>query len=122
MPKLGTLINQLGRLEDQKDELKRKLKVLEEKYNLKEAEVDAAMKKQGTELASGTAYQTERVIEEYPTVKDWNKLYAYIKRNNAWDLLQRRVGTKAWKDRRAKRPVPGIESFRKYRIKLKKLT
>lgn len=121
MPILGTLINQLGKLEDKKAELKKQLKAVEEKYNAKEKELEATMKELGTHSASGNAYGVERVVEEYPTVEDWNKTYAFIKRNNAWDLLQRRISTRAWNDRREKRPVPGITSFRKFRLKLKKL-
>jgi len=45
-------------------------------------------------------------------VQDWDKFYAYIKRNNAFDLLNRAVNAKAAKDRfehSRTHAVPGLE-------------
>ncbi len=47
-----------------------------------------------------------------PQVKDWDKLYAYIKRTAGFDLLNRAVNKKAVEARwLAKKDVPGVEAF-----------
>lgn len=47
-----------------------------------------------------------------PIVEDWDKFYAYVKKNNAFDLMQRRIADKAIEERWAdKKAVPGIGKF-----------
>lgn len=47
--------------------------------------------------------------DEYVEVEDWDKLYAYIKKNNAFDLLNRAVNSAAVKERLGKKvKIPGI--------------
>jgi hypothetical protein len=65
--------------------------------------------------------------EEVPQVKDWEAFYAYVKANNAFDLLQRRINPAALKDReealadnkRAKvKVIPGTEKFTAVKLSL----
>lgn len=52
-----------------------------------------------------------------PDVQDWDAVYAYIKRTGAFELLQRRIGVEAWRERNdAKRPVPGIAAQLAYKV------
>jgi hypothetical protein len=52
-----------------------------------------------------------------PTAKDWKLIYEYIKENDAFDLLQRRLTETAvavrWDD---KIQIPGIEAFPVYTL------
>ncbi len=47
-----------------------------------------------------------------PTVKDWTAVWAYVKKNNAFDLLQRRLNETAvaarWEENRE---IPGVDKF-----------
>ena len=65
--------------------------------------------------ASGIAGKVARVSLEkkaVPTVEDWSKVQAYIKKHNAFDLLQRRLNETAVKDRAENgKPVPNVGSF-----------
>jgi hypothetical protein len=65
--------------------------------------------------ASGVAGAIARVsieVKEIPQVSDWPALQAYIKKNDAFDLLQRRLSDTAvqarWDD---KKKVPGVIKF-----------
>jgi hypothetical protein len=59
--------------------------------------------------------------EDVPTVADWDKLYAYIAKNKAFDLLQRRVSSTAVEERwEAKKEVPGIKKFKRVFVSLTK--
>jgi hypothetical protein len=49
---------------------------------------------------------------DQPQVEDWDKLYAFIKKTDAWDLLQRRVNSMAYRERlQAEVIVPGVTTF-----------
>ena len=59
---------------------------------------------QAMELVGTTTYNSglatiSMVETEVARVQDWEQLYSYIKENNAFDLLQRRVSNPAWRDR-----------------------
>lgn len=52
----------------------------------------------GLEKASGKLATAGILTEDVPYVKDWDALYGYIKENDRFDLLQRRIGVVAWRD------------------------
>lgn len=59
--------------------------------------------------------------KEIATVEDWTKFYAYIKKNNAFELLGKRVNDKAVKERwEQKKAIPGITKFVRKVISLTK--
>lgn len=66
--------------------------------------------------ASGVAGKVARVTvttKEIPQVEDWPKFYAYVKRHNRFDLMQRRVAEKAVNDMLEEgEKVPGIKVFK----------
>lgn len=65
--------------------------------------------------ASGVAGKLCRVTvvkKDVPQVKDWPKLYAYVSKNKAFDLLQRRLSDAAVKERwDANKKIPGVDHF-----------
>lgn len=57
-----------------------------------------------------------------PHVKEWDKFYQYIKQNDAFDLLERRPGKLACKERwDAGEIVPGVEKFPVYKLSTSKV-
>ncbi len=56
------------------------------------------LKETGLEKASGKLATAGIIKEDVPYVKDWDALYGYIKENDRFDLLQRRIGVVAWRD------------------------
>lgn len=72
------------------------------------------------ELRKGIPHVGVVLIEKLkPTVEDWNALYVYIRENNAFELLHRRVTESAvqerWFDGVA---VPGVTKFPVFDIKV----
>jgi len=52
-----------------------------------------------------------------PAVKDWSQLYAYIKDNNAFELLEKRPGRLACKERwEHGEIIPGVDAFPSYSL------
>jgi hypothetical protein len=71
---------------------------------------------------TGSVARATIVKEVQPRVADWDKLYAYIKKNNAFELLQRRVSAAAVEERwDADKQVPGVETFTLVKVSLNKV-
>ena len=97
----------------------------EERYELQKA-IDAkkALEQALTEYfintlpksdSTGIAGKVARVqtgTKDVPQVEDWEALYKHIKKTGAFELLQRRLGEGACRDRwAAKKTVPGVGVF-----------
>jgi hypothetical protein len=77
------------------------------------------------EQASGVAGSLARaavVTKKIPVVEDWDALYKYIKKKNAFDLLNRALNTAACTERLENgEKVPGIGSFTAVTVSVNKL-
>jgi hypothetical protein len=72
--------------------------------------------------AKGNVASASLIILAVPQAKDWNKIYAFIKENNAFDLLEKRLARLAFRDRlEAGVVVPGVEVFQKQDLSLTKI-
>lgn len=82
----------------------------------------AAMRKAEINAIGGSTYATELKSEDRPTVKDWPKFYEYIKANDAFELLERRISSSAtkerWEDGIA---IPGVDRFQVDKLSFTKL-
>jgi hypothetical protein len=69
--------------------------------------------------AKGSRGQCELKPKDVPTPKDWKKIWTYIRKNQAEDLLQKRLNTEAvqlrWADGEA---IPGIEKFHVIKVSI----
>lgn len=52
----------------------------------------------GLSKASGAQATASITTSDIPFVKDWDAIHAYIKENDRFDLLQKRIGVVAWRD------------------------
>ena len=58
---------------------------------------------------------------EMPTPKDWQAIWNFVKANDAWDILQKRLSGKAVQERWDQEiMIPGIETFTKVSLSLTK--
>lgn len=81
------------------------------KEDEEEMREDLMLTLEGGEVKSvgGKVCRVTLVIQDEPTVEDWDKLYSHIKKTGAFELLYRRVNSKAVKERwDEKVKVPGI--------------
>lgn len=82
----------------------------------------AALNKAETTVAGGATYKVELTQEDQPTVKDWPKFYAYILKNKAFELLERRPGKAAIKERWEDGVnIPGVDRFPVDKLSFNKL-
>jgi hypothetical protein len=114
--KLGDLID-LGRALEQKRldrqrEVEAELAAMKADEKIVDDAVQAAFEKAGMEKGSGSAATATLNKNPVPSVKDWDKVYAYILKTKEFDLLERRFGKAAYKERIERgEKIPGVETF-----------
>lgn len=95
------------------DELKEKMAPLEEALLER-------LNSEGLTQAAGlkcTAYVKKT---EEPDVQDWQAVYDYIAKHGAFELLQKRMSSVAWRERREEGDeVPGVDVFVRQKINLR---
>lgn len=113
---LRALGKQLGTLSAPfTDALEPRVKEIEEHF----VQTLAVGESSGIQGHAARVQVTESVI---PTVDDWEKVYAYIKKNNAFELLGRSLKRDAVVERwDAKKQIPGVGKFIAKRVSCTKL-
>ena len=121
-PTLGTLLDQMQQLRDERRDLEAQSKELKTKYEELEIKAIEMMENAGLDKASGELATAAVSENEVPSVTDWNRLLPWIKRNGAWQLFERRIAKGAWVElvqNRKGRALPGVESYVTKRINLR---
>lgn len=97
----------------------RKLAPLEEIIHTKIVEF---LRARDETTGSSSLYSIEMEKKEVPKCEDWNKFYAYISANNAYDLLHKRITDTAvvlrWNESVV---IPGVVKFPVFKLKLSEL-
>ena len=88
---------------------------------LQEHLINTLPKSQSTGV-SGVLATAKITTDQVPTVEDWDKLYAFIKKTGSFDLLGRSLSATAVKERwDAKKAVPGVGTFNVVKLSLVKV-
>ena len=126
MPKtIGTCVDHLFKLEQEKKALNKAFQAKEKEIKSKIAIYnDHLLTEFGKSRLDGAIGKNAKVKvmeKDVPTVKDWGQLYAFIVKNDAFDLLQKRVSAPAWSEREDDGiHVPGVETFKKVTLSITK--
>lgn len=120
MPKpkdtLGSRIDKLQDLYVKIKDLEGKASALKQLYDFEEKEILDFMEKQGMTKASGTKATVSVSKNEVPSVEDWDSFYTFIRRNNAFYLLQRRANAAPYREllaQRRNKKIPGVSTVEK---------
>ena len=95
---LGEAIDALYQARAARLAMAKEVKDLQSKESLAKAQVLKLLGEAGLEKASGKLATAGITTEDVPYIKDWDQVYAYIKENDRFDLLQKRIGVVAWRD------------------------
>jgi hypothetical protein len=112
-------------LSDDRDEIRRLQDTIDKKkrsFDEKAARVLERMKSENALRVTGSKATISVSTITVPTVKDWEKFWRYIKKNNAFHLLERRPAAKPWREEvenRRGKTVPGTEGFEKRTLNLR---
>lgn len=96
--KISELTKQIDELKEENKDIEENLIIKIESFNLIRADC---------EIGSVTLKK-----ELTPTVNNWDELYKFIVKNKSFELIQKRIGVTAWRERiESGIVVPGVESF-----------
>ena len=120
--KIGTCADKLYKTQNERFALQKEVDKLKEiETALKNHIIDELPKSQ----ASGVAGKLARVsvtTKSVPQVEDWTTFYKHIKRTGNFELLGRKVGAKAVRERwEAGKDVPGVTSHTVVGVSIKKV-
>ena len=120
---VGGLIDELFLIREQRRKLAETDKDLREQYSELEVRLIAALDLQETTQARGRSATATLNEEELATVIDWDQVHEYIRNQNAFFLLQRRINSAAWREAAAERgePIPGTTVFKRRTIALRRI-
>lgn len=120
---LGGIADAYYRKREERLALDRKVKELKAEEELLKEAARAALRKAKTERASGKLGTISLNPKIVATVDDWEALYKYIKKHDAFELLQRRIGLGAYVERlEAGEQVPGVKPEEILDVSLHKAT
>ncbi len=128
--KLGTLIDRLYKAQQHIAEASREVARAERvvqnrkhKATMIETEIRARFKRGTLEGAEGKIARVSLKKVVGPQLKNWDKLAAFVLKNKAPELFQRRISKQAWLDwldDRKQRPIPGITKYEEIRLSVTK--
>jgi len=107
---IGSRVDKLYKLVEEKRLQSKKLKGVEERIRELESEIRTMLKKDKLEGAVGTTAQVKTGVKHIPIVDDWKKVQAFIIRNKAFSILQKRLSSTAIEEmvEHRRKPIPGI--------------
>lgn len=113
-------IKQRHKLELERKKLSVQLKGLEDQISELDAELIQSLQDSDEEQVKiNGGIGIKLVSSTVPSVKDWDAFYAWIKKNNAFWMLERRPSVTGYRDTLAAgKAIPGVESFTKIKLGL----
>jgi hypothetical protein len=122
MPTQGQLIDQIFETREKMRALEKQITTLRTDKDVLEKQLLDQLDAQGVQSISGhlaTAYISESIV---PSVDDWDSFHAFVRKNNAFYLLQRRVNAAPYRElmtERRNRKIPGATSVTLRTLNLK---
>jgi len=117
--KLGPAVDLLLSVQDARRRLARVVEGLASSESFLKGEMLKRFKKQELNGAKGAKGQCEIKRKNVPTSTSWPDTYKYIKKNDAFDILQRRFNEEAVTARwEAGEAIPGVGKFTVVRVSI----
>ena len=118
---IGACADRLYELKELKSEAQKAVDKIEEERKALERHVIETLPKSAALGVAGKVARVTVVTKQVPQVKDYEPFYAFIKKNNRFDLLQKRLSEGAIKEIWDQgKTVPGVEAFTAVTISLTK--
>lgn len=119
---LGTTIDDLWQLREEKRQAEEGVKVIEAKMSALEEDLMEQLDKQGTKAATGTKASASITTAVVANVDDWAAFHAFIAKNKFFHLLQKRVSDPAYRELLdLGKKVPGVQPFSKKKLNIRSL-
>jgi len=82
----------------------------------------ASLPKSSQTGCAGKLARVQIEVKPVPQAEDWEKVHSYIRDNDAWELLQRRLNESAVRERwEAEEQIPGVVVFNAKKVSVTKI-
>jgi hypothetical protein len=117
---LGELISVREHLRDHKRTLNEELKNVDAQLYENESTLLDALDSAGLEHAKVDGVAVSISEQTMPNVENWDAFYAFIKENDAFYMLQRRVSTGPYREMlQMEQAVPGVEPYTQRKVNMR---
>jgi len=119
---IGSEIDKLVAAREEMRGLQKQIDAIKQIFDVNAEELRMEMENQGMKKATGLLGTVSLKDTVVGHVQDWDKVYNYILRNKAFQLMQRRISEPAFREiveLRKGKNIPGIEPFTKKGINLR---
>ena len=116
---IGEQINQLYHTDLVVEGIRAQLAAAKAEYDTMEAIMLSSVADVNLDGAKGSQARVDVARTESVSISDWEKFTGFVRKTSGFDLFQRRITVKAWRERvEQKVSVPGTELFVKKSLKL----
>lgn len=98
MSNIGTLIDGLYALRSRRLELTKEVENMKSQETTMRQQIIMELDNIGLAKASGTEATVGITMSIQPEIEDWDAVHKYIRENDRFDLLQKRISVVAWRD------------------------
>ena len=118
---LGTAIDKLYELRSQRLDVEKVVKTMKSDELALRGHIKQMLDSINLDGAKGSAATAAVITSVDPVAKDWLQIYEFIRENDAFDMLQKRLSSMAVKERwESGILVPGIEKFDNWDLSITK--
>lgn len=118
---LGTAIDKLYELRSQRLDVEKVVKTMKSDELALRVHIKQMLDSINLDGAKGSAATAVVITSVDPVAKDWLQIYEFIRENDAFDMLQKRLSSMAVKERwESGILVPGIEKFDNWDLSITK--
>lgn len=118
---LGTAIDKLYELRSQRLDVEKVIKTMKSDELALRVHIKQMLDSINLDGAKGSAATAAVITSVDPVAKDWLQIYEFIRENDAFDMLQKRLSSMAVKERwESGILVPGIEKFDNWDLSITK--
>ncbi len=122
-PSIGTMIDKLYTMRETRIAAQRVVDDNKKDEALLRQQIIEVLKEQGLNGARGVIATGSIKKEDVPKLSNADKFFAYVKKNDAWHLLHKRIAVEAWRElHEAGKKVPGVEALPVEDLSLSKAT
>jgi len=120
---LGTMIDNLWQLRENKRTAEAATKLIEKDIEAAETELLKRLDKEGMDKATGKMGTISVGEALVGTIEDWDAFTAFVAKSKNFQLIQRRISDVAYRELLGMgKPVPGIKPFTKRKLNLRSVT
>lgn len=121
--KLPDRIDAYAQAREERLALQREVNNLQERENMLKNGIIQILQENELSTAGSANYSVKLAVDDKPVAGNWQEIYDYIKENDAFDLLQRRLGEAAVKSRWEDGiTIPGVTTFPVEKLTLSKVS